>query len=148
MTALSVAQRALLATARTAVLATTRPDGRPRLVPICFVVFEAGDGLVLWSPLDAKPKATADVRSLARVRDVLARPPVSLLVHRWSEHWDELAWLRLDGVAALVEPGEAAHAAAADALVERYPQYATHDLRARPMLRIEVTALAGWSASA
>ena len=75
---LAPADRAFLDSARTATLATIAGDGRPRLVPICFAV--ADD--VVWTPLDEKPKAVADVRSLARVRDIVVRPAVSLLVER------------------------------------------------------------------
>ena len=59
---------------------------------------------VLYSALDEKPKSVADPRELGRVRDILARPSVSVLVDRWSEDWSELAWLRLDGNALLIEP--------------------------------------------
>ena len=76
-TVLSAGDRALLDLARTATLATLDPDGRPRLVPICYVVDAAA---IVWSPLDEKPKTAGDVRSLARVRDIRARPEVALLV--------------------------------------------------------------------
>ncbi len=139
--ALTAADRALLEESRTATLATVGPDGRPRLVPICFVV--AADGAI-WSPLDEKPKAIADVRSTARVRDVLARREVMLLVQRWSEDWSELAWLRLAGTASLAEtpPGDVVVA-----LRARYPQYAAHDLEHRPALRIVVGRATRWSAT-
>ena len=138
---LTAADRALLDEARTATLATLDPAGRPRLVPICYIVDEAG---AIWSPLDEKPKAVDDVRSLARVRDVLARPEVALLIHRWSEDWTELAWLRLAGVALL---GETVPAAVVAALRARYPQYADHDLEHRPALRIRVDQATRWSAA-
>jgi PPOX class probable F420-dependent enzyme len=140
---LTAADRALLDEARTATLATLGADGRPRLVPICFVV-EAAAGDVLWSPLDEKPKAVDDVRSMARVRDVLARPEVALLVQRWSEDWSELAWLRLGGRATLVD---AVPPAIVAALRTRYPPYAEHDLEHRPALRIVVDHATRWSAA-
>jgi PPOX class probable F420-dependent enzyme len=134
-------QRVLLAEARRATLATIGDDGRPRLVPICFVVVDD----VLWSPLDEKPKAVRDVRDLARVRDIMARPDVSLLIDRWSEDWSELAWMRIGGRARLVEP-EAVPPAVIAALRAKHPQYQDHDLEHRPALRIEVANTAGWSA--
>jgi PPOX class probable F420-dependent enzyme len=140
---LTAADRALLAEARTATLATIDPHGRPRLVPICHVVDDDG---VVWSPLDDKPKAVDDVRGLARVRDVLRRPEVALLVQRWSEDWTELAWLRLAGRAALVEPADVPGAVVI-ALRRRYPQYADHDLEHRPMLRMVVERATRWAAS-
>ena len=96
---------AFLVAARRAILATIDPDGRPRLVPVCFIV-DAVDRVRIITPLDDKPKATDDKRALARVRDIRARPQVSILVERWDEDWSRLAWLRLDGRAMLLEPGE------------------------------------------
>ena len=139
-------EHAFLAAARSAVLATIAADGRPRLVPICFVVGPPGDPPVVDTPLDEKPKSVADPRDLERVRDILARPEVGLLVERWSEDWSRLGWLRLDGRAALVEPGGAGHAAALEALREKYPQYATHRLDERPLIRIAVERSRGWGA--
>ena len=137
---LTLAQRAFVAAARTATLATIAPDGSPRLVPICFVL----DGDVAWSPLDEKPKAVADPLALARVRDVLTRPAVSLLVHRWDEDWSRLGWVRLHGTAVLLEPGGPEHAAAIVLLRAKYPQYGTHALETRPMLRIGIDRSAAW----
>lgn len=147
MTALTPGDRALLDAARTVTLATIDPDGVPRLVPICFVVVaDDGDDPVLWSPLDEKPKRPGDPRSLARVRDILVRPDVRLLVDHWSEDWSELAWLRLRGVARLMEPASVPAGVVA-ALRERYPQYADHDLVGRPMLAITVDHVSGWRSS-
>jgi len=65
-------QRRFLAAGRSATLATLATDGRPRLVPICFVVAadDASGRPRLYSPLDEKPKRTDDPRALARVRDL------------------------------------------------------------------------------
>lgn len=138
-------ERSFVGSARTAVLATTAPDGRPRLVPICFAVLQgAGATPVLVSPLDEKPKSTADPHALGRVRDVLARPAVTLLVDRWSEDWERLAWVRLEARAAVVEPGGADHGPAVAALRAKYPQYATHRLEERPLLRFAVERVVSW----
>ena len=101
----------------------------------------------MWSPLDEKPKTTDDVRALARVRDIEARPEVALLVERWSEDWAELAWLRLAGTA---DPGRAratCRRASSTRCGPRYPQYAEHDLEHRPMLRIAIERARRWSAA-
>lgn len=141
---LTPTERAFLAGARTAVLATIAPDGRARLVPICFVVGEDAGSPVVDSPLDEKAKSVGDVRGLARVRDVLARPMVSLLVDRWSEDWSRLGWLRVDGRARLVEPREPGHLGAVGALRGKYPQYVSHRLEERPLLRILVERATSW----
>ncbi len=138
------AERAFLTTSRTATLATLAPDGRARLVPICFVLDERGTRL--YTPLDEKPKATGDPRRLARVRDIERRPDVTVLVDRWDEDWDRLAWLRCDGRAALVEPPGEEHETAVRALRAKYPQYEGHDLEHRPVIRIEVDRVRAWGA--
>ena len=136
---LSPEQRAFVATARTAILATVAPDGAPRLVPICFIV--EGDRIV--SPLDEKPKRTADPRDLARVRDILERPQVSLLVHRWDEDWSRLAWIRLQGTASLIEPGRSPLGVVED-LRAKYPQYEDHAIDRRPMLEVVIDRVSSW----
>ena len=144
-------ERAFLAAARSATLATIAPDGQPRLVPICFVLLGAATAARVYSPLDDKPKASADPRDLARVRDLLARPAATLLVDRWSEDWDRLGWLRLDVRATIVEPGDRGdrgegddHASVVTALRAKYPQYERHHLESRPILRFEIERVIAW----
>ncbi len=125
------------------------PSGRPRLVPICFIVGDdAPDGRRrLYSPLDDKPKQSNDPHDLARVRDLLVLPEATLLVDRWSEDWDRLGWIRLETRAALLEPEphEAAeHEAAVGALRAKYPQYERHRLESRPILRFTVLRVVTW----
>jgi PPOX class probable F420-dependent enzyme len=144
---LTQSQRDALARSRRAVLATIAPDGRPRLVPICFALDP--DRPVLYSPLDEKPKRAASVRDLARVRDIRGDPRVTVLVDTWDEDWSRLAWLRCEGTASLLEPiGERAaeHLAAVAALRSKYPQYAIHDLEARPIIRVALERATGWAA--
>ena len=147
---LTAAERAFLLEARRVVLCTIAPDGLPRPVPVCFTLAEADDGGPrLYIPLDEKPKRVADPRLLARVRDILARPDVTLLADRWDESWENLAWLRLEGRAMLLEPGPerldgTEHALAASALHARYAQYAAHDLAGRPIIRVEITRARSW----
>ena len=140
----------VLASARRAVLATIREDGSPRLVPITYAVAHDGDAMVLYSALDEKPKSVGDVHALARVRDIVARPRVSIVVDRWSEDWAELAWLRLDGTASLLEPADPAaaaeHAEAISLLRQRYPQYATQRLEGLPVMRVAVDRVKEWRA--
>ncbi len=143
---LSTAERAFLAAARRAVLATIGGDGRPRLVPICFVL--EPERPVIWTPLDEKPKAVDDVTQLARVRDIVADARVTILVDRWDEDWTKLAWLRCAGTAALVGPGDGDRNAAIGALRAKHPQYASHDLETRPMIRIAIERTASWGALA
>jgi PPOX class probable F420-dependent enzyme len=145
--------RMLVEAARTATLATRRPDGRPRLVPICFILAPAVDSRgrpVLYSPLDEKPKRVTDPHRLGRVADLLVLPEASLLVEHWDEDWSRLAWVRLEGRAELLEPQpheRADHAAAIAGLREKYPQYADQRLEGRPIIRIVADRVAAWSAA-
>jgi PPOX class probable F420-dependent enzyme len=144
----------VLSSARRAVLATIREDGSPRLVPIAYAVAHDGDAMVLYSALDEKPKTVGDVRDLARVRDIVARPRVELVVDQWSEDWTELAWVRLDGTASLLDPADEAadpasaseHARAVSLLRQRYLQYETQRLEAMPVIRIAVERVTEWRA--
>lgn len=141
--------RSFLAGSRTATLATTASSGRPRLVPICFVVGadDPNGRPRLHSPLDDKPKRSDDPHDLARVRDLLVLPEATLLVDHWSEDWDRLGWIRLETRAELLEPEphEAAeHDGAVRALRAKYPQYATHRLEDRPILRFTVFRVITW----
>ena len=136
---------AFVAGARRATLATIAPTGRPRLVPVCFVLDrDDPDGTMrIWTPIDEKPKATVDPRSLARVRDILERPAVSLLVDRWSEDWARLGWVRLEGGARIVNAGGAASGVLA-ALRRKYALYAHHDLEGRPLIEILLERVVTW----
>ena len=154
---LTTAQRTLLDEARRAVLATIATDGRAELVPICYSVARAthaGASLVLYTPIDEKPKRGTDPMRLGRVRNLVARPAVAVLVDRWAEDWTRLAWLRLEGHARILPAGEVAstsvtsdeRAAAIAALRARYPQYRAQALETRPLVRIDVTRVVAWSA--
>lgn len=141
------AEARFLASARRAVLATIDPNGRPRLFPVCFVLMGDDATATIYSPLDEKPKRVADPHRLARVRDLVARPEVTLLVDRWDEDWGRLGWLRIHGRAELLEPDEIAaaeRATAIDALRAKYPQYADHDLEGRPLIRIGRLSAVVW----
>jgi PPOX class probable F420-dependent enzyme len=146
---LTAEQRAFVAAARRATLATTGPSGRPRLVPICHVVGpDARDGRPrIYSPLDEKPKRSDDPHDLGRVRDLLVLPEATLLVDRWSEDWARLAWVRLDCRGQILEPEpheREEHAAAIVALRAKYPQYAAQRLEDRPILRFTVDHSIAW----
>jgi len=136
---------AFLIAARYAILATIDSDGRPRLVPVCFIV-DAVEGIHVITPLDDKPKAGADKRDLARVRDIRERPGVSLLVEQWDEDWSKLGWLRLYGSAAVLDQDDwsSGFPEAIERLRAKYAQYATHDLESSPMIVINVERATTW----
>jgi PPOX class probable F420-dependent enzyme len=128
--------RKRLAEARVAHLATVGPGGRPHVVPITFVL----DGDAIYFAVDAKPKRTTD---LQRVRNIAANPAVAVLVDHYDEDWNRLWWVRVDGHARVLGPGQTDHPV--DLLVERYAQYR----RARPsgpVVEISIDRISGWSA--
>jgi PPOX class probable F420-dependent enzyme len=122
--------------ARVARLATTNPDGTPHIVPVVFAV--AGE--TVWTAVDEKPKTTTALRRLDNVR---ARPRLSLLVDRYADDWSALWWVRADGSGTVLDAAEAGDGLTA--LVEKYEQYQRRPPPG-PVLRIEVTRWASWSA--
>src|SRR4051812_30954340 len=75
--------------ARVARLATVTSEGRPHVVPCCFVL--AGNGDVMYSAVDGKPKSTLELRRLANIH---AHPHASLLVDHYADDWSALWWVR------------------------------------------------------
>jgi PPOX class probable F420-dependent enzyme len=130
--------RRLLATARSARLATLRPDGGPHLVPICFAL----DGDTMYSAVDHKRKRSVVLQRLANIE---ADPRVCVLADHYDEDWTRLWWARADGLARIVAVDEPEHARAVELLLDRYPQY-----RDAPALgtaiAVEITRWTGWEA--
>src|SRR5689334_3876170 len=94
-----VEQRRRVTDARVGRLATLEADGRPHLVPFCFVL----DGDTLYSAVDRKPKRTAALRRLDNVR---GRPDATVLVDAYDEDWSRLWWVRLRGRARVLDGGD------------------------------------------
>jgi len=131
--------RRRLGEVRVAHLATTGSDRRPHIVPICFVVMSQE----LFFAVDHKPKRTSD---LQRLRNIAANPHVSVLADHYEEDWSRLWWIRVDGLARVLDAAAAASERAIDALAARYAQYR----RARPIgpvVWIHIERLSGWSAT-
>jgi PPOX class probable F420-dependent enzyme len=132
--------RELFGRARIARLATVDAAGRPHLVPIAFAL--AGDDV--FSAVDAKPKAT---RNLRRLENVRAEPRVALLADHYDDaDWDALWWARGDGAARVLEASDPDARRGLDLLAERYPQYRARPPRG-PVLAIAVERWSGWRAA-
>jgi PPOX class probable F420-dependent enzyme len=122
-----------LAAARVARFATSAP----RMVPVTFAV--VGESVV--HAVDHKPKAT---RGLARLADLARDPRASVLVDHYDDaDWSALWWVRVDGVARVVDAAEAT--AELDALVAKYPQYAERRPEG-PVIVLDVERIVEWSA--
>jgi PPOX class probable F420-dependent enzyme len=100
------------AAARVARLATAGADGRPHVVPICFVL----DGETLYTAVDEKPKRT---RALRRLRNIAENPWVEVVIDHYEEDWGRLWWVRLRGRARVVE----LDGRVLGLLEAKYPQY-------------------------
>ncbi|MCC7365750.1 MAG: TIGR03668 family PPOX class F420-dependent oxidoreductase [Dehalococcoidia bacterium] len=131
---------ALLASCRTGHLATVGAGGRPHLVPVCYAV--VGGRIAI--AVDEKPKRGGE---LARVRNIRRDARVTFLVDRYDDaDWSRLAWLRIEGDAAVVERG-ALEPAVLAALRDRYPQYRAMDLESRPLILVAPRRVVAWRAA-
>jgi PPOX class probable F420-dependent enzyme len=132
--------RTRFAAARVARLATVGAGDRPHLVPVAFAL----DGDTLYTAVDdVKPKATTRLKRLA---NIAANPAVALLADHYEDDWTALWWVRADGTARLLDPGDDEVARARALLAERYPQYAD----APPpgvVIAVDVTRWLGWAAA-
>ena len=123
-----------VAAERVARLATVDRNGRPHIVPICFVL----DGETLYTAVDEKPKRT---RRLKRLENIEANPHVEVLIDHYEDDWSELWWVRLRGTARIVEDPRAV-----DLLVAKYPQYAERRPEG-PVIAVDVEERSEWTSS-
>ena len=126
---------------RVARLATADGDGRPSVIPICYVF----DDRSFYSPIDEKPKAVKE-RSLKRVRNIEANPHVSLVIDDYSEDWSKLVYAHISGLAQIILPGSREHADAVALLRDKYPQYRLMAIDERMMIKITPTRIKRWGA--
>ena len=116
--------------ARLAHLATADANGEPHVIPICFVF----DGKYFYSPIDMKPKRTSPTK-LKRVKNIQANAQAALVIDRYSENWQRLAYVLIRGTAKILHRG-AVHAEAVRRLRRKYPQYRPMAIHTRPMIEI------------
>jgi PPOX class probable F420-dependent enzyme len=117
--------------AQVARLATVSADGAPHLVPVVFAV----QGNTVFTAVDGKPKST---RRLKRLSNIQQNPHVSLLVDHYDDDWTELWWIRIDGMAQIVEDRTAL-----TLLRAKYPQY-QHVPLDGPVIEIELRRWSSW----
>ncbi len=122
--------------ARSGALSTVTAEGRPHVVPCCFVL----DGDVVYSAVDAKPKSTLALR---RLDNLASNPAACLLVDCYDDDWSKLWWIRMDGkVRVLVDGDEHDHAL--DLLAAKYDQY-RETRPPGPVIAIDITDWRGWA---
>ena len=123
---------------RVARLATADDKGAPHVVPVCY----AFDGKCIYSALDLKPKRVQG-RALKRVRNILQNPLVSLVIDDYSEDWNELAYVLVQGRADLVEDADEQQAAEA-MLRAKYGQYEKLLEKGCAIIRVTPNSVISW----
>jgi PPOX class probable F420-dependent enzyme len=106
--------RELLESERVGRLGLLDLDGGPRVLPVTYAVAEGR----IWSAIDQKPKRAGEP---ARVRFLRRDPRAALTVDRYSDDWEELAWVQVLGRVSIVEVDEGR--AGLEALSAKYQQY-------------------------
>ncbi len=129
-------ERHRITEAMVARLATTRPDGRPHVVPITFAL----SGETIVTAVDQKPKTTT---SLQRLRNIAARPAASVLVDHYDDDWSRLWWIRADGSARVATQGTEWQEGV-ELLAQKYVQYRT-DVPRGPLIVLSVGRWTSWT---
>ena len=132
-------QRRFVQSARVARLATADAAGRPHAVPICFALLSD----TLYTAIDLKPKRE-NPDNLQRLRNIAQNPDVAVIVDRYSEDWQRLAFVLLRGRASLARARDAQRAIRL--LRRKYPQYRAMPLEGRPIIKIRLTSAYSWGA--
>ena len=102
-----------------ATLATLGENQIIHQVPIVFVRHDD----VFWSPIDGKPKSGGE---LARLRNIQRNPNVSLLLDSYQQDWSRLWWIRIEGIARVLQlnpDNKGQIAPVIEALRSKHPQY-------------------------
>ena len=120
---------------RLAHLATANREGRPHVVPVCFVFI---DGL-FYTPVDEKPKRTDRLR---RLRNIEENPSVALVFDHYEEDWQRLGYVLVRGRATVLHGSDRPEVLAA--LRQKYAQYTSMALEKRPLIAITPERLASW----
>jgi PPOX class probable F420-dependent enzyme len=125
-------------------LATLRPDGSARLVPVTFaaVTSDRAEELLCFAVDEVKPKRHP---RLARLADIARDDRVALLVDHYAADWSTLWWVRVDGRATVHAAGPLRERVC-QALVAKYPPYRDRP-PAGPVVAIGALRWAGWSAT-
>jgi PPOX class probable F420-dependent enzyme len=135
--------RRFLERQRIAHLATANASGAPHVVPICFALLDD----VLYVAIDQKPKR-ADPLNLRRLRNISQNPRVAVVADVYDDQdWSRLGFVLVRGRARILDPpgGDVAeHGRALQALREKYPQYRSMALDARPIIAADVESVTAW----
>ena len=126
----------LLQTERVGRLGLVDDGGAPRVLPVTFAVAEGR----VWSAIDQKPKTGEP----ARLRFLRRDPRAALTVDRYSDDWEELAWVQVLGTMRILELSDGAPGL--EALREKYGQYRDQEPPG-PLLALEPERYLWWRAA-
>ena len=115
-------------------LSTVTPSGVPHSVPICFAL--SGNDTI-YTPIDSKPKKDIS-KPLERINNITNNDEVVVLFDRYSENWDELAYVMAKGKAKVVSD-EQENLLAARLLGNRYIQYREQNYLPRGAIIVGIT---------
>ena len=126
-------------------LATADAEGRPSVVPVCFVLVDG----YFYTPIDEKRKSVSWGR-LKRLRNIEVNPSVSLVIDHYEADWTALGYVLVRGVAETIAPrGRYAkeHSAVIARLRSRYPQYKNARIDQKPLIKISPETVTLWTAT-
>jgi PPOX class probable F420-dependent enzyme len=127
----------LLGTARVARLGLLDEEGAPRVLPVTFAVAEGR----IWSAIDQKPKRQGEP---ARLRFLRRDARAALTVDRYSDDWEELAWVQVLGRISILDADQGA--AGLEALSAKYEPY-RGQAPPGPLLALEPERYLWWRAA-
>ena len=111
-------------------------EGGPRVLPVTFAVAEGR----IWSAIDQKPKRAEEP---ARLRFLRRDPRAALTVDRYSDDWDELAWVQVLGRVSILGVSEGP--VGLDVLSAKYEQYRA-EAPPGPLLALDPQRYLSWRA--
>jgi len=112
-------------------------EGAPRVLPVTFAVAEGR----IWSAIDQKRKRTEEP---ARLRFLRRDPRAALTVDRYSDDWDQLAWVQVLGSVRILDFADGAAGLAA--LKAKYEQY-REETPPGPLLALDPQRYLWWRAA-
>jgi PPOX class probable F420-dependent enzyme len=112
-------------------------EGGPRVLPVTFAVAEGR----IWSAIDQKPKRADEP---ARLRFLRRDPRAALTVDRYSDDWEELAWVQVLGRVSIFEL--AAARPGLQALSAKYQPY-EEEAPPGPLLALDPQRYLWWRAA-
>jgi PPOX class probable F420-dependent enzyme len=127
----------LLESERVGRLGLVDEEGAPRVLPVTFAVAEGR----IWSAIDRKPKRAGEP---ARLRFLRRDPRAALTVDRYSDDWEELAWVQVLGSISILGVEEGG--AGLEALSAKYRQY-RQEAPPGPLLALRPERYLWWRAA-